>query len=376
MKIVIDLTSLADNFTGIERFAFNIAEKMIEDDEENQYVLIFKEKVYERIKRLTAKSNVECMILPRKNKLWFSQVTLYRALKGIEADYFLFLAFPAPFFLHKRGIINTIHDLGCWDCPWSMPFKMVLYFRVLYWNARKKSRYILTVSKFSEKRIEEVLGVNGNRILVIYNGVDDSLKRNRTVNNISVRLKKYGIPDDKPYILSLATLEPRKNVELLLKAYNGLIADGVNMPILVMAGRTGWKIQKVIRDFLSPESGKQVIFTGYIEEEDLPAVYSSARCFVFPSKYEGFGLPPLEALYMGAEVLLSDIAPFKELFDGYVSFFKANAERDLKEALYRECFVKEERISFSVEIYKKYNYKEEAEKLKAFLLLGMENVKI
>lgn len=370
MKIVIDLTALADNFTGIERFAVNITEKLLEKDEINQYILVFKENISERMSSFCQRRNVKYIILPRKNKLWFYQITLFRKLRSIKADYYLFLAFPAPFFFNRQGIVNTIHDLGCWDCPESMPLKMAVYFRVLYRRAAKMSRYILTVSEFSKKRIKEMLKVDETKISVIYNGIDDGLKRKDFQGNRRNVLEKYGISSDRPYLLSLATLEPRKNVDLLLKAYNHLVSDGVHMPELVMAGRVGWKVQKTIKESLSSEAGNKIIFTGYIEEMDLPIIYSGARCFVFPSKYEGFGLPPLEALYMKAEVVVSDIEPFRELFSGYVTFFKEGDEADLRHVIEEKCIgrdtIKENLVN---NIDEKYNYENEADKLRKLMTL-------
>jgi glycosyltransferase involved in cell wall biosynthesis len=127
-------------------------------------------------------------------------------------------------------------------------------------------------------------------------------------------LKKHGIPDS-PYILTLATIEPRKNIAAVLHALRGLILqEKVGDLNLVLVGTKGWKYQEII-DFIesSPELASRVFFTGYIDDTDLAAIYSGAMVFVYPSLYEGFGLPPLEAMQCGLPVICSNTSSLPEV---------------------------------------------------------------
>ena len=101
MKVLLDLTSLADNFSGIERYAASLAFEMIKD-EETQFILVFKSAVHEIFMENIHKNNVEVVVLNRCNKLFFNQIRLPNAIRKIKADYYLFLAFPVPFFLFKK----------------------------------------------------------------------------------------------------------------------------------------------------------------------------------------------------------------------------------------------------------------------------------
>lgn len=126
--------------------------------------------------------------------------------------------------------------------------------------------------------------------------------------------QNYGIPDT-PYILSLATIEPRKNIKTLLISFRELVMqEKIRDLNLMLVGTKGWKYQEIL-DFIdsAPEIASRVFFTGYIDDDDLAAVYSGAMAFVYPSFYEGFGLPPLEAMQCGVPVICSDTSSLPEV---------------------------------------------------------------
>lgn len=329
MKIVIDLTSLADNFTGFERFALNLADELICQYCQSHFVLVFKETVHQHFIEYLQQKNIDYVVLKRSNKLWFNQVVLLRAMNRIDADLYLFPAFPAPFFFNREGIVNTIHDLGCWDCANTMPQKMVLYFRVMYRRASKQSKKILTVSQFSKRRIENVLQVPSNKIIVVYNGVSSNIYEQSNVTWDYVK-DKYNLPDK--YIMCLSTLEPRKNLKLLLKAYTQLVLEEKCSYKLVLAGRKGWKLNEVVGE-VSEEIESMICFTGYVDDEDLSCLYRHAQVFVFPSIYEGFGIPPLEAMANGCLVVSSDAEAMVEVLKDYAIYFRNDDEQDLKRVL-------------------------------------------
>ena len=129
MRILIDLTALADNFSGIERFALSITKELISDQNRsnNEYILLFKNEVHKEFS--TEQNNVRKVIICGKNKLIFNQFQLPLKLSTIEADYYFFPAFPAPFLFFKRNAISAIHDVGCWDCPSKNKKHMTLYFK-------------------------------------------------------------------------------------------------------------------------------------------------------------------------------------------------------------------------------------------------------
>lgn len=329
MKIVIDLTSLADNFSGIERYAASLAHEMVLHTDD-QYILVFKGGVHTAFLDVKSKKNVKCLILKPCKKLIFNQVVLPNAISKIKADYYLFMAFPVPIFLFKKNMVSTIHDICCWDCPDTMKRSSAVYFRISNRVALKKCKNIITISKFSEDRIVDRLNYDRSKIWRIYCGVDDKFLYYKKSDREEAILNKYNIPSE--YILSLSTLEPRKNLKLFINAYRALAISGeINIP-LVLAGRRGWKIDDLLAG-IEDDVKKKILFTGFIEDDDLPAIYANARLFVFPSMYEGFGIPPLEALACGTPVLSSDSTSLPEVLGNNAQYFQNNNMKSLEEKI-------------------------------------------
>lgn len=359
MKILIDLTSLADNFSGIERFAACLAQELIKE-RTSKFILVFKENVHPLFAESVSKANVEAVVLPRCGKLLFNQIRLPWAIRRIKADCYLFLAFPVPVLLFKRNMVSTIHDICCWDCPETMNHASALYFRMSHRIALKKCRAIITISRFSEDRIAERLCADRKKLWRIYCGVDEKFQEYQQPDG-DIR-KKYGIPQS--YMLSLSTLEPRKNLPLLIRAYQRLVLeDQCDMP-LVLAGRKGWKMDGLLSDV--PEKVKErIYFTGFVADEDLPALYAGAELFVFPSMYEGFGIPPLEAMACGTRVLSSDAASLPEVLEDAADYFVSNDEQSLYEKL-KEMVLSEkspEKVSAGKARAASFDWSEQAEEL-------------
>lgn len=348
MKIAIDLTSLADNFSGIERYALNIAKELIDMDKEQKhtYVLLFKRKIHPAFQPYEQRKNIVCKVYQGQNKLLFAQILLPFHLYGIKADAYLFLAFQSPLLFWKKGIYNTIHDLTSWDCPETMKKHMKWYFKLSIRNALCISRGIIVNSGFTRDRIRDKFHYC-KKMTVAYCGISDvfmdyvksqpkSGDENVTEKEEAIRNRyldvrhKYHLPEQ--YLLCLATLEPRKNLPFLVEAYVELLEEGsVDVP-LVLAGRKGWKIDEFM-ERMEREYRQKIIVTGFIEDEDLPYVYHMADCFIFPSIYEGFGMPPLEAMAVGTMTISSDAASLPEVLGNAASYFHLGDKEELKEKI-------------------------------------------
>ncbi|MBO5488245.1 MAG: hypothetical protein J5988_15190, partial [Eubacterium sp.] len=225
MKIVIDLTQLADNLSGLERYAMCITREMILSDNQNEYVLLYKNHVCEMLAKLHTRENVTCRVYRGKRKLIFNQLMLpFYLYRERGADKYLFPAFPCPLLFRKKGIYTLIADLTCWDAPETMKKKAEIYFKATISHSVRVSEKIITISEFSRQRILQHFGSkkrNGKKqseekIILAYCGVGEDFAEAQPCDIGMEReiREKYHLPED--YFLCLSTLEPRKNLKLLI----------------------------------------------------------------------------------------------------------------------------------------------------------------
>ena len=161
---------------------------------------------------------------------------------------------------------------------------------------------IITISQFSKSEIIKYMGVNEEKIHVISLGIDTKYYHSdHTQSEIENVKKKYGLAQD--YFFYQGTIEPRKNLKRLIQAYGKMQGKGENIPELVLAGKKGWLYDEIFEEVNKLHLNNVVKFLGYIDLEDISKLMRGAVAFVYPSLYEGFGLPPLEAMASGAEVV-------------------------------------------------------------------------
>lgn len=355
MKIFVDLTSLADNFSGIERFALSITQELVKHTE-HTYILAFKNEVHPLFRMKLP--NVRRMVIRGGNKLVFAQIVLPLKLWRVKADYYLFPAFPAPFLFFSKKAISAIHDVGCWDCPETNKRSMIAYFRILYRKAAMCGKRIITVSEFSKGRIMERLHVNPERVAVIYDGISECFKKFSYEQAVDMQVReRLKLPEH--YILCLSTLEPRKNMRLLIEAYAKMRYNKTVNHELVLVGRKGWMVDTLL-DGIPDDVKQHIHLTGFVGDDELPYVYHDADVFVFPSIYEGFGIPPVEALTCGTPVLSSDAASMPEVLGGAAEYFRSGDMQDLMEKLQQVLKDKQNR---SYDTIRQYDWGAETGKL-------------
>lgn len=362
MHICIDLTSLVDNLSGIERYAACISLEIIKAHSD-VFTLVFKKEIHPLFEQVCKQDNVKAIVLPKCNKLLFNQIRLPMALRRIKADWYIFLAFPVPILLFKKNMVETIHDITAWDYPETMKGIMNWYFKISHIVALKKCRAIVTISEFSKKRIHDRLKYPNDKIWLVYCGIDQEQFVVHEEKFSAVK-EKYHLPEK--YILSLSTLEPRKNLPLLIHAYEELVFQGEDVLPLVLAGRKGWKMEELLSS-IDEKVKEKLFFTGFVDDEDLPEVYAMADFFAFPSIYEGFGMPPLEAMACGTPSISSDAASLPEVLGDAAIYFSNNDIEQLKQKLlYVSNIDKDEQnrlISAGFQQAQRFNWRQESENL-------------
>ncbi len=217
-----------------------------------------------------------------------------------------------PFLSTKTRILTTVHDLTHLYFPEFHTRDNVELSSKSMEILVKRGGHFIAVSESTRRDLARDYSLDEDRIWVIYEACDrQKFQRLEDPGALRSVRKKYGIPDS-PYLLTLNTLEPRKNLLNTIKAFNLLIEENPGMDVvLVISGKKGWKCEDILRhSSIRPE---RIIFTGFVEDRDLPALYSGAVALSYVSFYEGFGLPILEAMSCGTPVIYGNNSSMPEV---------------------------------------------------------------
>lgn len=207
--------------------------------------------------------------------------------------------------------IATFHDLSHLHYPHYHPRDRIAFLKLWLPGTLKRATHFITVSEFIRQEIHALLGVPLEKITCIYNGVDPDFHPRPGVETAPV-LARYGLEPGR-YLLSVATLEPRKNLARLAQAHARLPADLRSGLPLVLIGAPGWRTEMLEQTLAPLERAGQIRRLGYTPQDDLPYLYAGACAFAYPSLYEGFGLPLLEAMASGTPALSSNRSSLPEV---------------------------------------------------------------
>lgn len=234
-------------------------------------------------------------------------------------------------YLQSRARIVTIHDVCHLALPGFLSPMKRLYARLVMQSAVDQSDKIITVSEFSKKEIIRYTGCPEEKITVVHNGI----RKAPTEGNSDSVNARYGLPPY--YFLYVGNVKPHKNLAVFLQAYLLLNASLRQKYKVVIVGKKHGYItgDQALMQWIasSPELKNQILFTGYVVDEDLDDIYRHASLFVFPSLYEGFGLPPLEAMRNGCPVICSNTASMPEVCGDAALYFDPTCPKQLSQLL-------------------------------------------
>jgi len=243
-------------------------------------------------------------------RIFWEQAIQPLVLLQAQVDLLHALAFVTPLLLPCPAVV-TVYDLSFLRFPESFRPLNRLYLRWFTGRSVRRARRVIAISESTRQDVVRFLGKPAEQVDVVYCGVDERFCTPDAAAIAAFRRQK-NLPER--FILFLGTLEPRKNVVSLLEAYARLVAGGSDpAPALVIAGGKGWFYEEVFAAVERLGLTDRVIFPGYVAEEEKPLWYSAAQLFVYPSLYEGFGLPPLEAMACGTPVIVSNTSSLPEV---------------------------------------------------------------
>ncbi|MFA4817397.1 MAG: glycosyltransferase family 1 protein [Parcubacteria group bacterium] len=336
-RIGIDIRNIGKKRTGDEAVFFGLAKGLAKIDAENKYFLFtdmtapaILEDIAEKLE-IKNKNNFEIVSLvavrPLHNKFGWNMWTLPKYLRQNPLDVYL-TQYITPFFVPKKIRIATIvHDISFKIYSKFIKFSDLFFLKILIPLSFRRADKIIGVSKFTAEEIKKYYGISADKIAWIHNAVsEDFLRQDITAEKILEVKKKYHLPDE--YILYLGTLQPRKNIPVLLEAF-AKIKLGIGAKLVIAGGRGHNFDPRIDTAVCKFNLRNDVFFPGYIDEKDKAALLKGARIFCFPSLYEGFGIPILEAMTVGTPVIASDIPPHREIANKSVSFFDPKSSEDL-----------------------------------------------
>ena len=310
MRIAIDAHSVGAKLGGNESYALNLIEALAQIDRVNDYTLyVTTPAAFERFNRRWPNFRVHTT-LPH-TPLIRIPLTLSAELRKNPVDV-LHVQFTAPPFC-PCPVVVSIHDLSFEHLPQTFNRRSRTQLRLTVRHSARRAAKILTLSEHTRRDVIETYGVAPDVVSAIplaapahFGPVthDKELQRVRHT---------YGIDGD--YVLSVGSIQPRKNLVRLIKAYAALrgARAGNKCPKLVIVGKCAWLYDETLRALEQTGVEDSVVLTGYVPEPDLPALYSGALCFIYPSYFEGFGLPPLEAMKCGAPVIVGNATSLPEV---------------------------------------------------------------
>ena len=205
--------------------------------------------------------------------------------------------------------VVTVHDLSFMRTPGAHPTHRRWYLTAATWLSARRARAVLADSHATKQDIVELLGVDADRVHVVYPGREAAF-HTKPADEVQLFRRKNKL--DRPFVLFVGTLEPRKNVDVLVKAFGVLAGDGFQGD-LVLAGGSGWATEAIDRALEESPVRGRIHRIGYVKQEDLPYWYCAADLVVYPSSYEGFGIPVLEAMASGTPVITSNRSSLPEV---------------------------------------------------------------
>ena len=327
MLIALDVRSLLQPLTGVGNYTFNLLWHILEQDEHNDYLLLgppgirrnliearlSREEKVLRLKQ-TAIGRVRRRSAQQRLKMFmrYGSIVFFRLNYSLRRANLFFGPNFFGFFSSSHLTVITVHDLSYLIHPDCIAKKTLRFLQKYMPKCLARADRIIAVSKNTKKDLVRLCGVPEEKISVVYPGYNSEVFRPAKIEH---RILSDTFNLEPGYILYVGTIEPRKNLVTLLEAYRLLGQRGITAP-LVLCGPMGWKSEPFLTNLKSLRSTNTVRLLGYVDEQWLPLLYSGASCFVFPSLYEGFGFPVLEAMACGCPVVSSGVSAIPEVVGG------------------------------------------------------------
>ncbi len=316
---------------GINWYIYNLLQHLPDAVDKHSLTVFLGDK---EASRSFPRMRTRVTALPTRNpaiRILWEQLWQPVQLRREGIDLLHSLAFVQPVALGCAGVV-TIYDLSFILFPQRLPPWRRTYLRLGTSLSARRARRIIAISSSTKHDIVRLLGVSESRVDVVACGVDEDFRPIENEEQLDALRTRWHLPPEM--LLFVGTLEPRKNLTTLLRSY-ALLRQRFDPPPLVVGGPKGWHHEEVFS--LAEELGlqEQVLFPGYIPREELPLWYNAASLFVYPSLYEGFGLPALEAMACGTPVVTSNTSALPEVVGDAGLLVEPTDAEEMADAMHR-----------------------------------------
>lgn len=323
MNIDLGVEALSPQLTGIGRYTLELMNGL----RSNPWVSCFR-PIYQNI----PVTDAECLLRgERPHHKWSGLID--RAKQRLLPRKRLY---HGPNFMLPPNIeygVITVHDLSVYKFPETHPAERIAHFERDFMRSLDQALHIITDTEKVRRELLEFANISEERVTAVHLGVNKAYRPDRKVDG-SVDYLSYGI-ESGSYILLVATFEPRKRIEAALNAFR-LLPEKVKRRFpLVLAGASGWQNESLHEMMARDEANGYIRFLGFVPENHLPAIYSGARLFLYPSIYEGFGLPPIEAMASGVPVIVSNRSCLPEVTCGAAMMINPDDVESFAKAIYQ-----------------------------------------
>lgn len=337
MKIGIDCRTILGaegERAGVAHYSFYLVKNLLALHTKDEFVLFFSHSATPP--REYAEKNAVIRNFPKKIFPFFSSHIIFpQIIQRENLDVFHSLGGILPLGFRGKAVI-TVHDLSMYENPqWFKPKNDFFWRKILLPKSLRRAEKIIAVSEFTKQEILKYFKIPEEKIHVIYEANEAPKYSEEELREKARALNLL----DKKYFLFIGTLEPRKNLENLIKAFEEFTARNSQYDYrLILAGGLGWKYQPILRAMKSSVVSKNIEYLGYIDEGVKFSLLRNAEALVFPSLYEGFGLPVLEAMSFGAPVIASNIPALAEVGGDAVLYFNPLSPPDIREKMENVAF--------------------------------------
>ncbi len=311
VRVGINASKAFDVHTGVGRYTANMCRFISKTGNNKDYYFYTPGRMCNTVMADMEVTHLEKPVVTKQNnilRILWEQIVLPICSRKDRLDLFHYTDHALSLLFRKGPIIITVHDIAYLRLPNLLNTSRRIYKKYILQASIKKASIIVVVSYATKKDIIKYFGIREEKIKVIYLGVES---RFRPINNVEEFRLKNNLPSKM--VLNVGTLEPRKNVVSLIKAFKKLREKGFKDYKLVIAGGKGWLYEEIFKEVSHSDLKQEVLFLGVVRDDDLPMLYNCADIFVYPTLYEGFGLPPLEAMACGIPVVTSNTSSLPEV---------------------------------------------------------------